>query len=228
MLDTGAPPESQGFILSQADREKWDARYLGGAYEARVHPSALLADWASRIEVTGTAPGAIDIACGAGRNALFLARRGWHVDAVDISPVALGRLRAAADAAALSVTCVERNMEPASSAMDGIDDRRYSLALLIRYADTALVEVLPRVLAPGGYLIAEMHLRTDAAVAGPRSPRFRVAPGELRGAATAFELLYYHEGFVDDPDGRRVALAQLVGRRRALTTLGALPGPGRS
>ena len=202
--------------MSQADRDKWDTRYLGGAYEARVNPSALLADWVGRLEVAGAAPRAIDIACGAGRNALFLARRGWHVDAVDISPVALGRLRAAANAASLPVTCAETDLEPASSALDGIDDRRYDLALLIRYADTALVEALPRVIAPGGYLIAEMHLQTDAAVAGPRSPRFRVAPGELRRAATAFEQIYYNEGLLADPDGRTVALAQLVGRRRAL------------
>lgn len=214
--------------MSQADRDKWDARYLGGAYEARVHPSALLADWVSRIEVTGTAPRAIDMACGAGRNALFLARRGWHVDAVDISPVALGRLRAAASAASLPITCTEADLEPALGALDGIADQRYSLALLIRYADTALVEALPRVLAPGGYLIAEVHLQTDAAVAGPRSSQFRVAPGELRRAAAAFELIHYNEGLLADPDDRTVALAQLVGRRRALTTLGALPGPGRS
>ena len=198
--------------MSQADRDKWDARYRSGAYEARVHPSALLADWVDRLVLTGAAPRAIDIACGAGRNSLFLARRGWHVHAIDISAVALGRLRAAADAANLPVTCVETDLEPATSALDGIDDHRYDLALLIRYADTALVEALPRVLAPGGFLIAEMHLQTDAAVAGPRSPRFRVAPGELRRAAAAFELLYYNEGFVDDPDGRTVALAQLVGR----------------
>ena len=198
--------------MSQADREKWDARYRGGAYEARVHPSALLADWVGRLDVSGAAPRAIDIACGAGRNALFLARRGWHVDAVDISPVALGRLRAAANAASLPVTCIERDLEPASNALDGIDDHRYNLALLIRYADTPLVEALPRVLAPGGYLIAEMHLQTDAAVAGPRSPRFRVAPGELRRAAAGFELLYCNEGLVSDPDGCTVALAQLVGR----------------
>ncbi len=156
--------------MSQTDRNKWDARYLGGAYEARVHPSALLADWVGRLEVAGAAPRAIDIACGAGRNALFLARRGWHVDAVDISPVALRRLRAAADAAGLSVTCVEEDLEPDSIALERFNDRRYQLALLIRYADTALVEVLPRVLAPGGYLIAEMHLQTEAAVAGPGVP----------------------------------------------------------
>lgn len=213
--------------MSQADRDKWNARYLAGAYEMRTHPSALLEHWAGRLQVTGPAPRAIDIACGAGRNALFLARRGWHVDAIDISAVALGRLRGAANEASFPVACAETDLEPASSALDGIEDRRYDLALVIRYADTALVEALPRILAPGGYFIAEMHLQTGAAVAGPRSPRFRVAPGELRRAAAAFELIYYNEGLVADPDGRTVALAQLVGRQRALSLRDAPPGTGR-
>ena len=198
--------------MSQADRDKWNARYLAGAYEARTHPSALLAHWAGRLHVTGPAPRAIDLACGSGRNALFLARSGWHVDAVDISTVALGRLQAAADAENLPVNCVERDLEPPSSALDGFEERPYALALSMRYTDIPLIEALPRVLVPGGYLIAEMHLITEKTVAGPRSPRFRVAPGELRKAGSAVELLHYHEGLVTDPDSRTVALAQLVGR----------------
>ena len=199
--------------MSQADRDKWNARYLAGAYEARTHPSALLAHWAGRLRGTGPAPRAIDLACGRGRNALFLARRGWHVDAVDISPIALERLQIAAEAENLPVNCVERDLQPASSALDGFAKLRYELALSIRYTDIPLVGVLPRVLAPGGHLIAEMHLITEKTVAGPRSPRFRVAPGELRKAGAALELLHYHEGLETDPDGRTVALAQLVGRQ---------------
>ena len=198
--------------MSQADRDKWNARYLAGAYEARMHPSALLEHWAGRLHVNGPAPRAIDLACGSGRNALFLARSGWRVDAVDISAVALARLRAAADAEGLPVNCVERDLEPAPSALDGFAERSFNLALSIRYTDMQLVRALPRVLVPGGYLIAEMHLITEKTVAGPRSPRFRVAPGELRKAGSALELLNYHEGLVTDPDGRIVSLAQLVGQ----------------
>lgn len=199
--------------MSQADRDKWNARYLAGAYEARTHPSALLKHWADRLQAAGTAPRAIDLACGRGRNALFLARRGWHVDAVDISAVALARLRTGAEVEGLPVDCVERDLEPASGALDMLGNQRYALALSIRYTDITLVEALPRALVPGGHLIAEMHLQTDEPVAGPRSPRFRVAPGELRRAGAALELLHYNEGLVTDPDGRTVALAQLVGRR---------------
>ena len=204
--------------MSQADRDKWNARYLAGAYEARTHPSALLAHWAGRLQVTGPAPRAIDLACGSGRNALFLARRGWHVDAVDISPVALERLRAVAEAEDLPVNCVERDLEPVSSALDGFAERHYDLALSMRYTDLPLIEALPRVLVHGGHLIAEIHLITERTVAGPRSPRFRVAPGELRKTGSALKLLHYHEGLVTDPDGRTVALAQLVGRLSSTST----------
>ena len=209
--------------MSQADRDKWDARYRGGAYEERAHPSALLAHWVDGLDAGGSAntvpgtveiaPRAIDIACGAGRNTLFLARRGWHVDAIDISAAALGRLRSAGEAEGLAVTCVERDLEPASNALDGLAGGGYDLAVLMRYTNLPLVEAVPQVLAPGGHLIAELHLQTDEAVAGPASPRFRVAPGELRGAAAALEPVHYHEGLVTDPDGRTVALAQLIGRR---------------
>jgi len=199
--------------LSQADRDKWNARYLAGAYEARTHPTALLARWADRLEVTGPAPRVIDVACGSGRNALFLARRGWRVDAVDISAVALERIQIAAAAEALPVRCIERDLEPAASALRGLGDQCYNLALLIRYTDLALVKAIARTLAPGGLLVAEMHLQTDKAVAGPRSSRFRAAPNELRDAGMLFEVRDYFEGLVIDPDGRTVALSQLVARR---------------
>ena len=75
--------------MSQADQEKWNERYREGAYATRTHPSALLAEWLPKPERRETHPRAIDVACGTGRNAIYLAQRGWQVDAVDVSEVAL-------------------------------------------------------------------------------------------------------------------------------------------
>ncbi len=199
--------------MSQADKDRWDARYLRGAYEERTHPSALLTDWIDHLDVADKAPRAIDFACGRGRNTLFLARRGWRVDAVDISKVALERLRTAADAERLAVHCTQQDLETVADAPDEFGNRHYDLALLIRYTDLRLAGAIPLALKPGGYLIAEMHLRTHLQVAGPQNPRFRVTPGELRESGAELELLHYREGLVTDPDGRAVALAQMVARR---------------
>ena len=83
--------------MSGADRERWDERYRLGAYVEREHPSAWLVSCLSR------APSgrALDVACGAGRNALYLAERGYAVTGIDVSPVALAR---AAESAAARVS----------------------------------------------------------------------------------------------------------------------------
>ena len=78
--------------MSELERAKWDERYRNGSYENRTHPTALLAEWLPQL----SRGRALDVACGAGRDALFLAAAGYRVDAVDISAVALDRGRPAA------------------------------------------------------------------------------------------------------------------------------------
>lgn len=200
--------------MSQADRDKWNTRYRDGGYGTRTQPSAFLAEWLPRLGLEGTELRAIDAASGTGRNALYLARRGWRVDAIDISEVGLDRLRDAAIEENLSITCIRSDLEQASKgATQSITADRYDLAILFRYTNLALLEVLSRSLTPGGYLIVEGHLVTQAEVVGPQDTSFRVAPDALRAAATDLNIIEYREGLIADPDGRRAALAQLVARK---------------
>lgn len=191
--------------MSDAERDKWDERYRGGAYAERAHPTALLAAWLPFFP-RGRA---LDVACGAGRNALFLAAAGFRVDALDISTVALDRGRRAA---------IERGLEIDWRRAD-FDDRpeqalrsNYDLIVWVRYVNRALLAHLRARLNPGGHLLCEQHLETTAEVAGPRSPDFRLHAGELSGAARGMTVRHYSEGLVVDPDGRTVALAQLIAR----------------
>ncbi|HET8699538.1 MAG TPA: methyltransferase domain-containing protein [Gammaproteobacteria bacterium] len=194
--------------MSQAERDKWDERYRDGAYERRTHPTALLAAWLPFLP-RGRA---LDVACGAGRNALFLAASGFAVDALDISAVALERGRRAAEVRGLAIDW----------RLADFDDRpeqwlpsNYDLIVWIRYVNRALLPLLIARLRPGGHLICEQHLDTTADVAGPRNPDFRLRLGELREGARGLAVRHYHEGLVVDPDGRTVALAQLVARASA-------------
>ena len=194
--------------MSAAEREKWDARYRDGAYSERTHPTALLAEWLPRLP-RGRA---LDVACGAGRNALFLAEHGFAVTALDISAVALGRGRQAADQRGLSIEWLCADLD---------DDLRrvlpagpYELIVWVRYVHRTLLPHLVARLADGGVLLCEQHLVSTAAdVAGPTSKRFRLAPGELGRDAHGLKVLFSFEGPLADPDGRRVALTQLVGRK---------------
>lgn len=199
--------------MSQADQDKWNKRYRDGAHAARTHPSALLAEWLPKLKHRQVHPRAIDVACGTGQNAVYLARRGWQVDAVDISTVALDRLNDSATAEDLPITCIQTDLEGRVHEHANLfTTARYDLAVMVRYTNLPLIGKLKGVLRAGGYLIIEEHLVTEAEVIGPRNPKYRVAPGVLRDAAAGLDIIAYREGIVNDPEGRAAALAQLVAR----------------
>jgi SAM-dependent methyltransferase len=195
--------------VSAAERDKWDARYRDGAYEGRTHPTALLAEWLPRLP-RGRA---LDVACGTGRNALYLAANGYAVTAVDISEVALDRGRRAAAERGLTAEwlCMDLDEDPDRALPAGAFD----VIVWARYVHKTLMQHLVARLGLGGALVCEQHLETDATVAGPSSAQFRLAPGELRRCAQGLALDHYYEGLVVDPDGRTVALARLVGHKTA-------------
>ncbi|HEY5679948.1 MAG TPA: methyltransferase domain-containing protein [Pseudomonadales bacterium] len=195
---------SPGEPVADQDRKKWDQRYAAGAYADRPHPSAILADWLPRL----SAGDALDIACGAGRNALHMARAGFRVDAVDVSAEALARAASAAAEAGLEVNWMQRDLDTGLPV-----EGPYDLIVMIRYVDESLLRALPALLRPGGVLIVEEHLTTEEPVIGPRDARFRVMPGALRAAVPDLEVLEATDTVTDDPDGRRVALARLVARK---------------
>lgn len=201
--------------MSNEDRERWDRRYRDGAYVSRTHPSAWVVESLARMPAAAKGARALDLACGRGRNALYLAREGWAVRAVDISPIALEALRLAADAEGLNVSCGEWDLEASPADVAGITpDGPADLALVIRYANLPLIRAMKELLVPGGVLLAEMHRVTDQDVAGPGGSRFRVDPAELLAAAGDLDILQAEDGHYSDPDGRTVALARLVARAR--------------
>ena len=189
--------------MSAEDRAKWDGRYAEGAYQTRPHPSAFLA------ANTALLPSghALDLACGAGRNAIFLAQRGWTVDAVDISAIALERARDRATG--LAIRWLRQDLDT------GFDPPRdYDLIVNVRYVNLPLLRRLRSRLRPGGALLVEQHLtppvHAGVTVLGPRDSAFRVAPGALRAVADGLRVRRLHEGLVRDPDGSIRALARLI------------------
>ncbi len=190
--------------MSHADRDKWDKRYREGSYGTRTYPTELLAEWLPRLP-NGRA---LDVACGTGRNTLYLAAAGYAVDAIDISSVALHRLKETARTRGLAVRCIEADLESGP-----LPEKRYDLIVLVRYRSPSLISSLLPLLTEGGYFFCEEHLITDANVIGPSSPAFRVTPGELGQLSHDLDVLSYSEGIVEDPDGRRAALARLIARR---------------
>lgn len=189
--------------MSRIDREKWDRRYAEDSYR-KNNPVDLVADWLPRI-----GPGkALDVACGAGRNAIFLAQAGFTVDAVDISPVGLALARQNAADAGVEINWMEHDLDEARAF-----DVDYDLILVMWFVDLRLIERLSACLAPGGFLLSQQHMLSDEPVIGPQTSDFRVAPGALREAAGGLDILLYEEATETVEDGERLASARLVARR---------------
>lgn len=189
--------------MSEADRTKWNQRYAEDSYR-KSNPVTLLSDWLPRIPVGR----ALDVACGAGRNALLLAEAGFQVDAIDISAVGLQQLERKARELGHSVNCIEHDLD---QAYDFATD--YDLIVVLWYVNLELIERLCACLAPGGLLLCEEHLRSEQEVIGPGNDNFRVAPGALRAAVSSLDLLLYEECLAEIPEGGRLASARVVATR---------------
>lgn len=201
--------------MSDADRIKWNEHYRGRPCAAMGEPNTLLAEWLPRLTIDSPSPFAADVACGAGRHALYLARRGWRVEAMDISEVALEGLAAVAKAEGLAITCLQRDFEPLPPAeLPPFEPARYDLAVVMRYTNLPLICRLAGAIRPGGYLVAEAYLKTAEPGGGPRNPAYRVAPGEFEAAAARhFEIVACREGMTTGRSGEPAAVVQVIGRR---------------
>jgi len=78
-----------GVASASMDAHDWDARYAANDHVWGLEPNRFVREQCERLPVGD----ALDVACGEGRNALWLAQLGWHVTGVDFSPVAVGRAR---------------------------------------------------------------------------------------------------------------------------------------
>lgn len=204
--------------MSDEDRTRWDARYEAGEYVARDHPCALLEQMRPLWSPPPVNARALDLACGAGRNAVYLASQGYQVDAIDISANALARGAERAAEASVEVNWLQQDLD------DPTLDSGYALIIVVRYADLDLVKRLPELLQPGGMLLVEAHLsgllfnnelddNGEPLIGGPTGERYRLAPGSLAAACADLIELHQSEAQVTDPDGRLMALSQFVGQR---------------
>ena len=138
---------------------------------------------------------ALDLACGNGRNAIWLAERGWHVTAVDKAP--------AIDHPGIAVHTADLGKHEFA-----IEESAWDLIVVSYYLQPDLFKPILRGLKPGGVAIVIVHMFEP----GHESSRFSLHSGELREAFRAATVLDYREGKPEgDHEGR--AVAQIAIRR---------------
>jgi SAM-dependent methyltransferase len=187
------------------DRTYWNERYRDETFQLPEEPSRPL--WA--FADTLPAGRAFDVATGTGRNALFLADRGYEVDAVDVSGVALAaaRDRAAERDLAGHVNWIQADLDTYC-----LPEAAYDVVAVSFYRALELLPELKEALAPGGVLCYEHHLRSPEADRGPSDDRHRFRSNDLLRAALDLTVLHYEETTRVE-GGRTSAVATLVARK---------------
>lgn len=180
--------------MSEADREKWDQRYAAPGDRMGAAPKAIVTESAPLLPASGAA---LDLACGEGQAAVWLAERGLRCTGVDLSGVGLAKARARAAARGVEVEWVQADLE-------GWDpgQAEWDVVVCVHYLDRNLVPALRRAVRPGGLLL--MEVLTDRP---GTDPRFLAAPNELLRWFVDWRVLRYAELPADRP------VASLVARR---------------
>jgi SAM-dependent methyltransferase len=136
-----------------AVRTYWDARYAGHDQMWSGQPNGALV-----AEAAGLPPGhALDVGCGEGADAIWLAARGWQVTAVEVSGVALERAAAHAGQAGVTVRWVHAGIEDAELPRGSFDLVSAQYPALLRTPGALAEHALLDAVAPGGLLLLVHH-----------------------------------------------------------------------
>ena len=175
----------------------WDERYR--LSEQAWEPAPLLVRISDRL----ARGNALDLACGAGRNALYLAERGWRVSAVDGSRVAVELTQERAARRGLTIDVRMADLERGEFT---IEPGAFDLICDTYYMQRDLFPSMKGGVRPGGIVVAIVHL---ADADHPQGTDHFAYPGELRQFFEGWRVLEYREG---DPDesGHKYPVAEIA------------------
>jgi tellurite methyltransferase len=207
-MEFGAPALSIGeTIMSQEVRRSWDERFRAGD-RIGTEPDPFLAvldEYRSLLPESGQV---LDVACGAGRNAVWLAQKPWSVTGCDISMEGLRKARGLASERGVTIDLVCADLEnapPFRVQSLGLFD----LILCFFYLERSLFPFLKAALRPGGLIVYKTYTVDQKRIGDrPMNKTHLLEPQELLHAFQDFRVLYYQELV----SGRRVA--QMIAQKK--------------
>lgn len=202
--------------IQSNEQLRWNQRYTESPSSWSEPDTFLISSYQEFL--ADVRPGtALDIAGGAGRNAVWLAQRGWQVKLIDISEVGLKLARGKFDdarrrsssqpKAALQEGSVESEIVDLNTVND-LGSQAYDLIVMFYFLRRELFPAISKALKPRGTLIYRTYTVDRMKVpGGPSDPKYLLQPNELLRAFSQMHVLHYHEMM----QGK--AAAELVARK---------------
>ncbi|MEN8147057.1 MAG: methyltransferase domain-containing protein [Campylobacterota bacterium] len=182
-----------------SDKERWNHRHVDKPISTEV------AEIVDKFASYATVGKALDIAAGAGRNTHFLAEKGFVVDAVDYSDVALSQIKDIA-----TIHKIEADLDTYL-----FEVNTYDLIVNCNYLDRRHFPLIKEALKEGGLLIFETFIiTTGAGYHQPSNLDFVLRTNELLHAFIGLDIVYYEERDDVNNRGEKVRIASLVARKK--------------
>ncbi|NPA52559.1 MAG: methyltransferase domain-containing protein [Aquificae bacterium] len=179
----------------EKDRLKWNERYKENDLLPQ-EPSNIVKHFYN-LAPKGRA---LDIAAGNGRNSLFLAQKGFYVDAVDISDVAIDKIK----------KLNNKNINPILADLDSyeIEENKYDLVININFLNRNLFPSIKESLKPNGVLIFETFLLDK--YSHIKTKNYLLRKNELLQYFIDFRIIFYQEKNVQKLNRENATIASLV------------------
>ncbi|HIP61643.1 MAG TPA: methyltransferase domain-containing protein [Sulfurovum sp.] len=194
--------------MSQKDQLKWDKKYTDNPRLLESREASVIVQRFSKL---ASGKKALDIACGTGRNTLYLAQNGFEIDALDISAVALQELsqhmNKVTDLSFIHTQLVDLDQySPPLS--------HYNLIINIHFLDRSLISKLGKALKKDGILIVETYMQDDENEKPNSNPDFLLKKDELPSYFNDdYEILGYEEFWNDNNELYRMRKQAIVVKR---------------
>ncbi|MBK5274247.1 MAG: class I SAM-dependent methyltransferase [Desulfuromonadales bacterium] len=172
----------------EADRIKWNQRFASEDTYLGERPSPFLLREIERIQRVAPGKRALDIACGEGRNSVFLAQHGFMVTGLDISDVGLAKACRRAEKAGVEVEFQQVDLD------EYCFTEQFDLIINFNFLLRELIPQEMQALAPGGVLIIDT-IMASAELLASHNPTYLLRKGELRKICEELdgEILFVEE-----------------------------------
>lgn len=168
------------------DIVRWNEKYRAASDSAPAQPDELLVEHQALLTRNARA---LDVACGAGANAIFAAQRGCRVVGVDASLEGLRIAARRAKAEALALSLLNADLESWRP-----PPKRFDLVMVFRYLDRALLPFIKSTIRPGGVVIYKTFNRNFLEQKPGMNPDYLLEPGELARCFETFDEIATNDG----------------------------------
>lgn len=189
------PLQAQGLLVSGESR--------GFVWQPSLAVQRFVAQFSNEALATGQQQG-LDIACGSGRDSVYLALQGWQMTAVDVRREMLAKLDEFAQYYQVNIKTQHCDCERALDPFTTFADAQFQLVSISRYLHRPLFPAIKRLIAPQGFVLYHTFMQGSEAFGSPKNPRFLLAQGELASIFNDFRV--HVDEIVHLADGRPMAV----------------------